>query len=128
MSIKISGVNEIIAALAKKEADIRKAGQRANTAGGKVVATELERQVPVGLRMGMNKLVNTVSVSNNRADKNSMQSYVAVGFPKGVSHRIHVTEFGSISQPATGFMTKTVAITAKDVQKAMVAEVRRVLR
>lgn len=128
MSIKITGVNEIIQALAKKEADIRKAGKKANTAGAEVVAKELERQVPISWRLGMNKLLNSVTVSNNREDKYSLQSYVAVGFPKGVSHRIHVTEFGSISQPAQGFMTKTVKITAGDVQKAMVAEVKKVLK
>jgi|SRR5699024_491884 len=130
MSVKITGVNEIIAALAKKEADIRKAGLKANTAGAKIVAAELEKTVP---RSGITEsklpfLKDTVSISNNRTDRYTMQSYVAVGFPKSTSYRVHFVEFGTIKQSPYGFMTKTVQTTAKDVQKAMIAEVKKVLR
>jgi len=130
MSVKITGVNEIIEALSKKESDIRKATNKANTAGAKVVAAELERTVPKSGIIGSSlpSLKDTVSISNNKTNKDTMQSYVAVGFPKSTSYRIHFVEFGTIKQSPQGFMEKAVQTTANDVQAAMIAEVKKVLR
>lgn len=128
MSVRIEGVEEIIKNLAKTANDIKKAKNAATRAGGEIVAKELERQVPVSGRGGSAKLDNTVATSNNRRDKDTGENYVAVGFSRETSHRVHVTEFGSLKQSSQGFMTKTVNITANDVQKAMMDEVRKVLR
>ena len=128
MSVKIEGVEELLNALAETEAEMRKATHRANTAGAKVVQAELERTVPWSKMFGSSVpfAKDNVAISNNRTDSGTGESFVAVGFNKKVSYRIHFLEFGTISQNPSAFMTNTSKTTARDVESAMLDEVKKV--
>lgn len=42
-----------------------------------------------------------------KTDRDSSEKIVTVGYTKGVSHRIHATEFGTMYQSPQLFITKT---------------------
>lgn len=131
MSVKIEGLRELISNLAKKEDDIIRAAKQGNLAGGKVVMEELKRNVPKSGYSGPNpqaRLVDAVTMSGNRTDKGTAESYVAVGFNKSANFRAHIPEFGSISQAPQGYMTKTVQATEGKVAKEMADAIKKVLR
>ncbi|MCR1834974.1 HK97 gp10 family phage protein [Oceanobacillus caeni] len=131
MSVKIEGLRELISNLAKKEDDIIRAAKQGNLAGGKVVMEELKRNVPKSGYSGPNpqaRLVDAVTMSGNRTDKGTVESYVAVGFNKSANFRAHIPEFGSISQSPQGYMTKTVQATEGKVAKEMADAIKKVLR
>jgi HK97 gp10 family phage protein len=131
LSVKIEGLRELISNLAKKEDDIIRAAKQGNLAGGKVVMEELKRNVPKSGYSGPNpqaRLVDAVTMSGNRTDKGTVESYVAVGFNKSANFRAHIPEFGSISQSPQGYMTKTVQATEGKVAKEMADAIKKVLR
>ncbi|MGY0692984.1 HK97-gp10 family putative phage morphogenesis protein [Virgibacillus sp. FSP13] len=130
MSVKIEGMRELISSLSKKEEDVKRAARSGNLAGGKVVMDELKRNVPQSEYDGPNaqaKLVDAVTMSGNRADKGTGESYVTVGFNKSANFRAHFQEFGSISQSPQGYMTKTVQSTEREVAKEMADAIKKVL-
>lgn len=126
-NVKIEGVEAILSKLANTQAEMVKAGRKANLAGAQIVAEELRRNVPVGDSRAGKGLKDNVVISGNRTDSDTQSSYVAVGFPKGVSHRIHFPEFGTIQQKPSAFFAKTVHAIPDKVQAAMIAEVKKVL-
>jgi HK97 gp10 family phage protein len=131
LSVKIEGLRELLSNLAKKEVDIIRAAKQGNLAGGKVVMEELKRNVPQSGYSGPNpqaRLVDAVTMSGNRTDKDTGENYVAVGFNKSANFRAHIPEFGSISQSPQGYMTKTVQSTEGKVQKEMADAIKKVLR
>src|SRR5699024_1012629 len=125
-SVKIEGVRELIDNLAKNAEQVKKGQREAVKAGAKVVAKELEKNVPVSDKHG-NKMKDNVTVSGARKDTTSYEYYAAVGFPKGVAHRVHFPEFGSISQPPQFYFNKTIDNSWKEAQSAMIDSVRRTL-
>lgn len=130
-NVKIEGVEELINSLAKTEEEMLKASRRANIAGAKVVAEELEKNVPVSGYKGKNSqpiMKDNVVTSGNRLDQYTQRHYIAVGFPKGVAHRVHFPEFGSISQSPQFYFAKTIDATPSKVQNAMADEVKKVFR
>lgn len=131
MSYQIEGMRELLSNLSKKEVDIKRAAKAGNLAGGKVVMEALKRNVPKSGYSGANpqtRLSDAVTMSGNRTDGGTGESFVAVGFNKSANFRSHLPEFGSISQAPQGYMTKTVQETEKEVAKAMEDAIRKVFR
>lgn len=131
MSYKIEGMREIMTNLSKKEEDIKRAAKAGNLAGGRVVMEALKGNVPRSGYTGANpqtRLADAVTMSGNRTDGGTGESFVAVGFNKSANFRSHIPEFGSISQSPQGYMTKTAQATEKEVAKAMEDAIRKVLR
>lgn len=130
MSVKIDGMRELLNNLSKKAEEIDKATKRANTAGGKIVAEELKRNVPKSGYVGSNvqaKLSDNIVVSNNRTNKSTFESYVAVGFNKKANFRSHFQEFGTIEQQPIGYMARTVENSSREVAAEMEKAIRGVL-
>lgn len=118
MSVKIKGLRELLGNLSKKEDEIKRAARKGNLAGGKVVMEALKGNAPKSGYSGENpqaRLSDAVTMSGNRSDSGTMESYVAVGFNKSANFRAHIQEFGSIEQAPQGYMTKTVQQTEKEV-------------
>lgn len=127
MSVKITGLRELLESLSDKEDDIIKAARKANQAGGKIIAKELKRNVPKSGYSGGNaqsRLIDNIVVSGSRRNKYTGESYVAVGFNRNANFRAHFPEFGSISQSPQGYMTKTVQAVEKDVISEMEKAIR----
>src|SRR5699024_12513701 len=95
-SVKIEGVREIIDNLAKNAEQVKKGQREAVKAGAKVVAKELEQNVPASDKHG-NKMKDNVPVSGARTDTTSYEYHAAVGFPNGDAHRAHLPELVSLS-------------------------------
>ncbi len=131
-NVRIEGTRELIDKLSRTAEDVKKASRRANIAGAEVVAKELERNVPRSGYSGKNpqpKMINNVVISGNRTNKDAGgEYYVAVGFPRGVAHRVHLPEFGSIDQAPQFYFTRTIQNSQRAVQQAMTAEIMRVLK
>src|SRR5699024_12588986 len=104
-SVKIEGVRELIDNLAKNAEQVKKGQREAVKAGAKVVAKELEKNVPVSEKHG-NKMKDNVTVSGARKETRSYEYYAAVGFPKGVDHRVNFPDVVTISQPTQFYLTK----------------------
>ncbi len=47
-----------------------------------------------------------IAVSNVKTDRHTSEKIVTIGYAKGVSHRIHATEFGTMYQKPQLFITK----------------------
>lgn len=130
MTVKIEGLRELLNNLSKKEDEIIRASRQANLAGGKVIMEELKRNVPQSGYRGANpqaRLKDAVTMSGNRGNRATGESYVAVGFNRSANFRAHIPEFGSISQGPQGYMTKTIQAVEGQVQKEMADEIRKVL-
>lgn len=132
---RIEGVEEIIANLAKTANEMEKAGNRARRAGAEVVAEELKKNTPKSTRKSRSTkreygdhLKDNVVISGQRKDKDFGDKFVAVGWPKGMSWRVHFVNFGTIFQQPSGFIQKTVNSSGAKVQQAMVDEVRKVFK
>lgn len=95
-------------------------------AGAKTLQQKLIRNTPVDLDTSVNARDET-AISNVRTDKNTREGYIAVGYTSKVSHRIHVTEFGSMYQRPQGFITRTYNEGIDDAYKAMLRAARRML-
>ncbi|MCC2248856.1 HK97 gp10 family phage protein [Virgibacillus sp. AGTR] len=131
MSVQITGLRELISNLTDKQEDVLKAAKRANLAGGKVIVDELRRNVPRSGYSGGNPqptLYDSIVMSNNRTDRATGESYVAVGFTKAANFRAHIPEFGSISQAPKGYMTKTAQSTESEIVKEMENAIRGAIR
>ena len=129
-NVKVEGLRELLSNLSKKEEEIKKAAMKANLAGGKVVLEELKRNVPRSGYTGVNvqaRLVDAATMSGNRGNKYTGETYVAVGFNKSASFRAHFQEFGTISQSPQGYMTKTAQASEGEVKSEMAKELRKVL-
>lgn len=127
MSYKIEGLRELLSNLSKKESDIVRAAKAGNLAGAKVVMEELKGNVPKSGYAGPNpqaRLADAVTMSGNRTDKSSYESYTAVGFNRSANFRAHIPEFGSISQGPQGYMMKTVQATESEVAREMEKAIR----
>ncbi|MGZ0075868.1 HK97-gp10 family putative phage morphogenesis protein [Staphylococcus aureus] len=59
-----------------------------------------------------------IAASNVKTDKNTSK-IVTIGYAKGVSHRIHATEFGTMYQKPQLFITKTEKQGKNKVLKTM---------
>src|SRR5690625_599516 len=130
MSVKIEGLRELLSNLSKKEEDIKRAARRANIAGGKVVMAELKSNVPRSGYFGHNpqtRFADAVVVSGNRGNDATGESFVVVGFNRDANFRVHIAEFGSISQVAHGYMAKMIHNPENEVQTAMANEINKVL-
>lgn len=130
MTVKITGLRELISGLAKKESDILAASKKANQAGGKVIGENLKNNVPRSGYSGANpqtRLADAVVVSGNRSNNSTYESYVAVGFSSAANFRAHIPEFGSISQGPQGYMAKTVQQSESQIPIAMAKAIRGVL-
>lgn len=126
-NVKVEGLRELLSNLSKKEDEILRAARQANLAGGKVVMEELKRNVPRSGYSGPNPkptLESAVTMSGNRGNKYTGESYVAVGFNRSANFRAHLPEFGSISQSPQGYMIKTVQATESEVQAEMAKAIR----
>lgn len=92
-------------------------------AGAEIVAQELKKNTPVYPDNRVNAK-DEVGISNMRTDKNTREKYLAVGYSRKVSHRIHVTEFGSMYQRPQAFMTRTNKQSSSRVLNAMQSKAR----
>lgn len=92
-------------------------------AGAEIVKQELINNTPVYPGNKINAK-DEVGISNMRTDKDTREKYLAVGYSRKVSHRIHVTEFGSMYQQPQGFITKTSQGSADRVFNAMRSKAR----
>lgn len=127
MSYEITGLRELLSNLSSKEKDIIEATRKGNLAGGKVVLEELKRNVPQSGYSGANpqaRLSDNVVMSGNRTDKSTFEHHVDVGFSSAANFRAHIPEFGSISQGAQGYMTKT----AQSVESEVASEMEKAIR
>lgn len=124
MSMELIGLRELLSNLSKKEEDIKRAARAGNLAGGKVVMEALKQNVPKGTT---GRLAKAVTMSGNRTDNATYESYVAVGFNRTANFRSHFPEFGSISQSPQGYMTKTAQQTEGEVMKVMANTIKQVL-
>lgn len=95
-------------------------------AGAKTLQQKLIRNTPVDLDTSVNARDET-AISNVRTDKDTREGYITVGYTSKVSHRIHVTEFGSMYQRPQGFITRTYNEGIDDAYKAMLRAARRML-
>jgi|SRR5699024_7535481 len=125
-NVKIEGVREIIDNLAKSQEQVKKAQREAVKAGAQIAAEELKRNVPVS-DVGGDKLKHSVRVSGARRNTSSFEYYAAAGFPKGIAHRAHFPEFGTIKDPPQFYLAKTVRNSWGDIQKEMMNAVRRAI-
>lgn len=92
-------------------------------AGAEIVAQELKKNTPVYPDNRVNAK-DEVGISNMRTDKNTREKYLSVGYSRKVSHRIHVTEFGSMYQQPQAFMTRTNKQSSSRVLNAMQSKAR----
>ena len=132
-NVKIEGLNEILNSLTEVEADIKRAKNRANRRGGDIVEQELKRQVPVGTHSyykydGDGHMKKNTATSYNRTDRDSGETFVAVGFSKESAWRVHFPLFGTIKQPPNDFYGRTMDSSASAVQSAMADEIGKVIR
>lgn len=95
-------------------------------AGAKALQQTLIKNTPVDLETSVNAKDET-AISNVRTDKDTREGYIAVGYTRKVSHRIHVTEFGSMYQRPQGFITRTYNEGKDDAYDAMLRTARRLL-
>ncbi|HHW5045070.1 TPA: HK97-gp10 family putative phage morphogenesis protein [Staphylococcus aureus] len=66
-----------------------------------------------------------IAVSNVKTDRHTSEKIVTIGYAKGVSHRIHATEFGTMYQKPQLFITKTEKQGKNKVLKTMIDTAKR---
>ena len=66
-----------------------------------------------------------IAVSNVKTDRHTSEKIVTIGYAKGVSHRIHATEFGTMYQKPQLFITKTEKQGKNKVLKTMLDTAKR---
>lgn len=108
------------------EKNYNKSRRRVILAGAKTFQQKLIKNTPVDLDTRVNAKDET-AISNMRTDKDTREGYMAVGYTSKVSHRIHVTEFGSMYQRPQGFITRTYNEGMDDAYDAMLRAARRML-
>lgn len=106
---------------------------------------KMDKNMPRILRAGANSLIpllrkntplgykkrharDNIAVSNVRTNRMSGEKYLVIGYKKGVSHRIHATEFGTMYQSPQLFVTKTEKQGRNKVVKAMETAARRAIK
>lgn len=104
----------------------KKNRRRVMMAGAKTFQQKLIRNTPVDLDTSVNARDET-AISNVRTDKDTREGYIAVGYTRKVSHRVHVTEFGSMYQRPQGFITRTYNEGIDEAYNAMLRAARRML-
>lgn len=96
-------------------------------AGAKVFEQSLIRNTPKSAFNRRRHAKENIAVSNVRTDRSSHEKYMVVGYRRGVSHRIHATEFGTMYQRPQGFITRTYNQSKQSAWNAMLESARRQL-
>ena len=95
-------------------------------AGVEVFEEALIRNTPKSVS-GKRHAKDNIAISNLRTDRGTQEKYMAVGYKRGVSHRVHATEFGTMYQRPQGFITKTYNTSKESAWNAMLRSARRQL-
>lgn len=96
-------------------------------AGAKVFEQSLIRNTPKSAFNRRRHAKENIAVSNVRTDRSSHEKHMVVGYRRGVSHRIHATEFGTMYQRPQGFITRTYNQSKQSAWNAMLESARRQL-
>lgn len=121
--VEVNGVDAIISKLESLNVNVKKAKSNALKSAGEIVRKELEKNTPISNDDDIHMKEHVV-MSNMKTDTETGGSYVAIGYPKGIKHRVHIVEFGTINQAPQAFMSKTI----KDVQSEVRKEIMKQLK
>jgi len=125
MSYKIT--DETGLAFNEMERKFNASVRRTLNAGARTFEQALIRNTPKSSFDSRRHAKENIAVSNVRTDRSSFEKYMVVGYKRGVSHRIHATEFGTMYQRPQGFITKTYNQTKQSAWNAMLEAARRQL-
>ncbi|AQN32267.1 MULTISPECIES: HK97-gp10 family putative phage morphogenesis protein [Mammaliicoccus] len=100
--------------------------KRVLKAGASTIIPILRKNTPLGEQQRHAR--NYIAISNVKTDRSTLEKYVAVGYEKGYSHRIHTTEFGTMYQRPQLFITKSEKESRNIVFNAMKTAMKRGLR
>lgn len=129
MSLKRDGFD--IKGYEKLMRNIDALGESANKEVGKalrgaapVVQERLEKNTPKGAYVQKKHASKNVVISNVKTNRESGAKYISVGYPRGVSYRIHFIEFGTLRKKPYLHMTKTI----NDTKEAVLQELANQLK
>lgn len=122
--VEINGTDEILRNIEKLGLNVKKVTDTALKNAGEIVRKELEKNTPYGLEDNGIHMKDHVVMSNAKTDTEHGGRYVAIGYPKGVKHRVHFAEFGTINQSPQAFMSKTIQSTKSKVKQEIINELK----
>ncbi|MCU7557257.1 HK97-gp10 family putative phage morphogenesis protein [Macrococcus capreoli] len=125
--VEIKGTEAILDRLEAVGVNIKRAKKNALKRAGEVVEKQLEKNTPRSDKHDIHMKEHVVK-SNVRIDGETGGEYIAIGYPKGIKHRVHVVEFGTINQSPQGFMSKTMQETKSEVRKVIMDELKGALK
>ncbi|MCE4957257.1 HK97-gp10 family putative phage morphogenesis protein [Macrococcoides caseolyticum] len=121
--VEVNGVDAIISKLESLNVNVKKVKSNALKSAGEIVRKELEKNTPISDEDDIHMKEHVV-MSNMKTENKTGGSYVAIGYPKGVKHRVHVVEFGTINQSPQAFMSKTIKDVQSDVRKEILKQLK----
>ncbi|ARQ04397.1 MULTISPECIES: HK97-gp10 family putative phage morphogenesis protein [Staphylococcaceae] len=124
--VEVSGIEEILDNLERLNVDVEKQSKKALLNASKIVEKELQRQSPYDYEGKIHMKDHVVS-SRVKRNRETGDLYVSVGYPKGIKHRVHIVEFGTINQAPQHFMSDTIKNTEKETLNVIAKTLREAL-
>ncbi|MCH4984219.1 HK97-gp10 family putative phage morphogenesis protein [Macrococcoides goetzii] len=123
--VEINGTDEILRNIEKLGLNVKKVTNTALKNAGEIVRKELEKITPYDLKDddGIH-MKDHVVMSNAKTDAEHGGRYVTIGYPKGIKHRVHFAEFGTINQSPQAFISKTIQSTKSKVKQEIIKELK----
>lgn len=121
--VEVEGIDDILDNIEKLGLNVKKVTDTALKNAGEIVRKELEKNTPMSEIDGVH-MKDHVVMSGAKTDKEDGGRYVAIGYPKGVKHRVHFAEFGTINQTPQAFMSRTIQATRLEVKQAIMNELK----
>lgn len=125
--VKIEGTEQILRNIERLGLNVKKVTNQALKNGAEIVVEELEKQSPYDDE-GSIHMKDHVVMSGVRIDRDTDSKYIMVGYPKGIKHRVHVVEFGTINQAPQHFMKDTIELTKGKVKAEIMNTLKGVLK
>jgi len=120
----IKGYEELMRNIEELGESANKEVNKALRSAAPVVQDRLEKNTPKGAYVQKSHAKNNVVISNVKTNRESGDKYISVGYPRGVSYRIHFIEFGTLRKKPYLHMTKTI----NDTKEAVLQEVANSLK
>ncbi|TDM04065.1 HK97-gp10 family putative phage morphogenesis protein [Macrococcus carouselicus] len=125
--VEVNGTDEILQKIELLGLNVKKVTAQALKNGAEIVVEELEKQSPYDSE-GNIHMKEHVVMSSVKTDKETDAKYITVGYPKGIKHRVHVVEFGTINQSPQHFMKDTIEITKDKVKDEIMKTLKGALK
>ena len=120
----IKGYEELMRNIDNLGESANKEVSRALRGAAPVVQERLEKNTPKGAYVQRKHASKNVVISNVKTNRESGAKYISVGYPRGVSYRIHFIEFGTLRKKPYLHMTKTI----NDTKEAVLQELANQLK